>query len=74
MSSNDPRLRGKATRRSGLYPLGQLPDNILYEIARQLVHRLAIGQGDITGDDFGTIFAKAVGGIHKVLTWILYLV
>ena len=34
-------------------------------IAKQIVHRLAVGMGDIAGDDFGTIFANAVGGIHR---------
>lgn len=29
------------------------------------MHRLAIGHGDITGDDFGTIFAEAIGGDHR---------
>jgi len=58
-------LRGGARRRNEPYPLGQFPDNLLYDIARQLVHRLAIGLGDITGDDFGTIFATAIGGIHR---------
>lgn len=38
---------------------------MLFEIAKQLVHRLAIGVSDITGDDFGTIFANAVGGEHR---------
>ncbi|MFC1991670.1 hypothetical protein ACFLVC_02980 [Chloroflexota bacterium] len=65
MSSEDPRLRGGARRRNEPYPLGQFPDRLLYEIARQIVHRLAIGHGDITGDDFGTIFAMALGGMHR---------
>lgn len=65
MLSDDPRLRGRATRRTGPYPLGQLPDSVLFQIGRQIVHRLAIGHGDITGDDFGTIFANAVGGDHR---------
>ena len=65
MSSNNPRLRGGASRRNEPYPLGQFPDTILFSIARQLVHRLAVGHSDITGDDFGTIFANAVGGEHR---------
>lgn len=65
MSSEDPKLRGRGSRRRGPYPLGQLPDNVLYEIARQLVHRLAVGHSDITGDDFGSIFANAIGGVHR---------
>jgi len=58
-------LRGGARRRNEPYPLGQFPDNLLYAIAKQIVHRLAVGLGDITGDDFGTIFAHAIGGIHR---------
>lgn len=58
-------MRGGARRRRGPYPLGQFPDKLLFDIARQLVHRLAIGQSDITGDDFGTIFANAIGGEHR---------
>lgn len=66
MSSNDPtRLRGSAPRRSGPYLLGQLPDAVLFSIGRQIVHRLGIGQSDLTGDDFGTIFANAISGTHR---------
>ena len=50
---------------SGPYPLGQLPDAVLLRLGRQLAHRLAIGHADITGDDFGTIFANAVEGTHR---------
>ena len=62
---NDPRLRGGARRRRGPYPLGQIPDEVLIGLGRQLVHRLAVGHGDITGDDFGTIFANAIEGTHR---------
>ena len=54
-----------ASQRTGPFLLGQIPDKPLYEIARQIVHRLAVGHADITGDDFGTIFANAVGGEHR---------
>lgn len=29
------------------------------------MHRLAVGHADITGDDWGTIFAKSIGGEHR---------
>lgn len=58
-------MRGNAARRTGPYQLGQLPDRVLFDIAKQLVHRLAIGHSDITGDDFGTIFAGAIGAEHR---------
>lgn len=36
------------------------------ELGRQIVHRLAIGFGDLTGDDVGTMFAEALkGGVHR---------
>ena len=61
----NPRLRGNRPRRSDPYPLGEIPDEVLRKIGKQIVHRLAIGMGDITGDDFGTIFADAIGGVHR---------
>ena len=60
-----PRLRGNAPRRDEPYPLGEIPDRVIVEVGRQLVHRIAVGQADISGDDFGTIFANAVGGEHR---------
>lgn len=65
MSSKDVRLRGTAKRRHEEYPLGEIPDSVIVEMAKQFVHRLAIGHADITGDDFGTIFANSIDGIHR---------
>lgn len=36
------------------------------EIGRQCVHRMAVGFDDLSGDEFGTIFAVAVGGEHRL--------
>ena len=58
-------MRGGARRRNEPYPLGQFPDTVLFDIGKQIVHRLAIGHSDITGDDFGTIFATSIHGIHR---------
>ena len=58
-------MRGNASRRTGPYQLGQIPDEILRQIGRQIVHRIAIGSTDISGDDFGTIFATAIKGEHR---------
>jgi hypothetical protein len=63
--SKEPKLRGTAHRRSGPYPLGELPHSLAIAIGKQIVHRLAVGNADITGDDFGVIFAKAINGEHK---------
>lgn len=64
MSSRRPTLRGRSRARRGPYPLGEFPDEIVVEIGRRIVHRLAVGQDNISGDDFGDIFAAAVGGNH----------
>ena len=47
------------------YPLGRIPDRVLRELGKQIVHRLGIGHGDISGEDAGTVFADAVGGLHR---------
>ena len=59
------RLRGHARRRSGPHPLGGLPHSLAIEIGKRIVHRLAVGHADITGDDFGGIFAAAINGEHR---------
>ena len=60
-----PRLRGASKRRKEPYPLGEIPDRVVIGIGKQIVHRLAIGHKDITGDDFGGIFAEAIEGNHR---------
>ena len=59
------KLRGHAKRRSGPYPLGEIPHNVATEIGKHVVHRLAVGHANIGGDDFGEIFARAIGGTHR---------
>ena len=63
--SQEPRLRSRGRATRGPYPLGQIPDTVLVDIGRQIVHRVALGMADIPGDDFGTIFAEATGGVHR---------
>lgn len=65
MSSDEVKLRGSARRRYEDYPLGEFPDKVIIAIAKQFVHRLAIGHGDITGDDLSQIFATAIEGDHR---------
>jgi hypothetical protein len=62
---NEPKLRGQSKRRDAPHPLGQLPPSLAVEIGKHIVHRLAVGQADITGDDFGVIFAKSISGEHR---------
>ncbi len=63
MAYQGPRLRGGWTS-SEPYPLGQIPDSIILSIASSIVYWIATGKGDITGDDWGEIFAAALGATH----------
>lgn len=58
------RLKGNKTRIQNAWPLGSIPHKVIINIGKQLVHRMAIGHADITGDDFGTIFSEAIEGTH----------
>ena len=58
-------MRGGTPQAKGPYHLGQIPNDVLREIGKQLIHRVAVGQSDISGDDFGEIFAAAVDGEHR---------
>lgn len=62
---NKVKLKGQAKRRNAPYPLGELPPSLAVSIGRDIVHRIAIGLANITGDDFGGIFAAAIGGEHR---------
>jgi len=37
---------------------------VIYEISRWLIYNFAIGKADISGEDWGDIFAKAIDGGH----------
>ena len=63
--SNTIKLKGQAKRRRGPYSLGEFPESLAVELGRRIVHRLAVGMADITGDDFGGIFASAISGTHR---------
>lgn len=62
------RLRGNPTVHEGPWPVGAISDKVVLEAGRRLVHRLAVGAKDISGDDFGDVFAKAAGGYHHAST------
>lgn len=47
-----------------LYPLGQIPDDVIIGIGKWIAYNCAVGQSDIAGGDWGDIFAKAIGGEH----------
>lgn len=60
-----PKLRdNKGKKLFELYPLGQIPNSMIYEIAKWMTYNFAVGKADINGEDWGDIFAKAIGGEH----------
>ena len=60
-----PKLRdNKGKGPYELYPLGQVPDNIIYRIAKWMTYCFATGRSDISGEDWGNIFANSIGGVH----------
>lgn len=60
-----PRLRDSHRLiTSELYPLNEIPDDIIINIAGYFVYLLYMGRKDLTGSDWGDAFAKAIGGVH----------
>lgn len=60
-----PKLRDNKGREPfELYPLGQIPERIVFGIAKWVTYYCAIGKTDITGEDWGDIFARSVEGEH----------
>jgi len=60
-----PRTRDRTKARNEPYPLGEIPREAVLLVGKQIVHRFAVGHADITGNDFGDIFAQAIGGDHR---------
>ena len=63
MAYQGPKLRGGWNSLTP-YPLGQIPDPVIQSIASNIVYSSAVGRSDISGDDWGDIFAAAVNGEH----------
>ena len=60
-----PKLRDtKHRKNTELYPLGGFPKSVIYEISRWLIYSFATGKANISGEDWGNIFAKAIDGEH----------
>lgn len=62
---NRPKLRdSKKLKTEELYELGRLPESIIKRFGAHFAYQIHIGRSDITGDDWGNIFAEAIGGTH----------
>lgn len=60
-----PKLRdSKKLVTNEIYPINEMPDDIIVRIGGYLVYLLYIGRKDITGSDWGDAFADAIGGTH----------
>lgn len=60
-----PKLRdGHKLVTKELYPINELPDDIIIKVAGYFAYLLYVGRKDITGDDWGDAFAKAINGTH----------
>lgn len=60
-----PRLRdSKRLRTSEPYPINEIPEEIIRQIGKRFIYLLCIGRKDLTGDDWGNVFADVIGGIH----------
>ena len=60
-----PKLRdSKKLQTNEPYPINELPDNLIVGIGGNIVHLLCIGRKDITGADWGDIFADVINGEH----------
>ena len=60
-----PKLKdSKKKLTKDLYPLGELPEDTIVNIGKWIVYHYAIGKADITGEDWGDIFAKSIDANH----------
>lgn len=46
------------------YPINEIPESIIKLIGKKLVYLLCVGHKDLTGDEWGNVFADAIGGEH----------
>lgn len=46
------------------YPINDIPEKIINSIGRKIVYMLCVGYKDLTGDDWGNVFADAINGEH----------
>ena len=46
------------------YPINEIPEEVIRKIGRKFIYMLCVGHKDLTGDDWGNVFAEAIGGEH----------
>jgi hypothetical protein len=46
------------------YPINEIPEEIIKKIGKKIVYLLCVGYKDLSGDEWGNVFAEAIGGVH----------
>ena len=65
MKMKHPRLRdSKRLLTHEPYPINDIPEEVIKKIGKNLVYLLCVGRKDLSGDDWGDVFAEAIGGEH----------
>ena len=60
-----PKLRDlKRLQTREPYPINEIPKEIIKRIGKNFIYMLCVGRKDLTGDDWGNVFAEAIGGEH----------
>lgn len=60
-----PKLRdSKRLHNHEIYPLNDIPIEVIRNIGSNFIALLYMGRLDITGDDWGDAFAASIGGVH----------
>ena len=60
-----PKLRdSKKLKAKELYPLGDISDEIIRFIGGEIIYMIHTGRTDLSGDDWGDIFSRAINGEH----------
>ena len=62
-----PKIRLRDSKRLNteeIYPINEIPDEIMTKIFGHIVFLIGTGRKDITGDDFGDAVALAINGTH----------
>lgn len=64
-NSKHPRLRdSKKLKTNEIYEIGNFSDDLINSIGAGIAYLIHIGRKDITGDDWGDIFAESINGTH----------
>ncbi|MBC6438754.1 MAG: hypothetical protein GDA52_11670 [Rhodobacteraceae bacterium] len=59
------KIRGQnKARKHEPYPLSEFSESVIQVLGKHIVHYLAVGHTDVSGDDFASMFAQAIGGMH----------